>query len=157
MKKLILLIAILISENAYGTAFIGWNEGKHLIAEGLNDSHPMVGAETDDRLGVVAYLNSYEQLGVGIYDTYTVKAFGNFQWSLKLGVTTGYSPIMKYKGQQYMVNEKAFLTSDIMLLAVGALEYNLKHDRISIEMLGDSIGISFRHFFGKNTDKKGRR
>jgi len=137
----ILAIGLLLTANVQAMGYMGYAYGTHLMGEKLNNSHPYVGVE-DDNVGVIAYQNSFDKLGVAPY--YNFQTGKEIVYSFRLGLTTGYRQKMEYKGVRYSLMGNMFIGSELMIFAVPMISWMNENDSsIDLSLLGDSVNLGF--------------
>lgn len=133
-----IIIAFLISANIAAGPYIGFAQGIHLNGEEINDSHPYVGYEVGN-FGILGYVNSFDKIGIAPY--YEFRSGKVLRYSLKLGITTGYNPRMRYGDRTYSVDRRFFFTDKIMLFAVPGVSMVYEGLSIDLTLLGDSLNM----------------
>jgi len=126
--------------------FTGVTFGHHLNASQLNDVHPYYGFKYGN-IGTITYLNSFGKIGFGGFYELIDKKNKDVQFNLKVGVTTGYHPRMKFQGRNYNLGKKFFFNDDLMLLIIPGINFYLnENDSLDFTVLGDSVnlGITLR-------------
>ena len=148
LKLVFLLSVLLISDYALADTYIGYSHTKHLLSEGLNDSHPMVGYEKDG-LGGVAFINSFDKLSLGLYNSYKFVNKGNLSVKVRYGLTTGYTKKQHRNGQTYTAHAP-FVMPGVMAIVIPAVSYKQDKFTYSFEQLGDATSLSITYFLGDN-------
>lgn len=144
MKSVLIILMLMISFTNKADTYIGFAEGIHLNGEKINDSHPYIGFQYKD-VGVITYINSFGKLGIApYYELSTDNHVVNYR--LKMGLTTGYSRRMTYKGSSYNLDRKFFFNNEIMLFVVPEVVITYEKIDLSLSVLGDSVnmGITWR-------------
>ena len=143
MKTILLLF--LLSGTVLAGPYIGFAQGIHLNGEEIQDSHPYVGFEYK-QFGVLGYVNSFNKVGFAPY--YEFRSGKEvLRFSIKLGVTTGYSPRMSYGDHTYSLDRRFFFSNKLMLFIVPGVSMGYNGISIDLTLLGDSInmGLTLRY------------
>lgn len=129
------LIILLLSSFSYAQDLtIGYVQGVHLANTDLYNKHLFV----DYKESVMIYENSYEKTSVAVYHKFGVSS--NF--SVRVGLTTGYNKVMEYNGQKYKVD--SVITDNLGLFLAPTYEYNIKDNvYFNAVLIGDSINLGF--------------
>lgn len=132
----ILLILFLLSSPVFAGPYIGFAQGIHLQGEEINDSHPYIGFKAGN-IGIIGYYNSFKKIGIAPY--YEFSSGRVLKYSFKLGVTTGYNPIMSYGDHNYRLEKRFFFNDKLMLFAVPGISMVYEKVSIDLTLLGDSL------------------
>jgi len=145
MKNLLFVLLFTISGYTQAEAYIGFAQGIHLNGEEINDSHPYVGLQYKN-VGLLSYVNSFGIVGFAPYYEFSSDRLPLI-FSLKLGLTTGYNPKMRYGDHTYSLDRRFFFSDKIMLFAVPGVSMHYKKLSIDLTLLGDSanMGITLRY------------
>jgi len=145
MKTIIILLTIITSQYINAKTFLGIAQGVHLQGEKLNDTHPYLGVNLYN-FGAMTYLNSFNKVGFAGYYEFKEKKSKSIEFNFKIGVTTGYSPIMDYEGHTYRLGKKFFFDNNIMLLMIPGMSFKYNDYSLDFTLLGDSLnaGITIR-------------
>lgn len=142
MKAKTMIILFCVASNTHAGFYGGISQGYHYNQQGLNDIHPFIGYETSEGLGAIAYLNSFDRLGLGIYERYENKIVKNLCFVTKIGFTTGYAKKIEYKGKNYDLSAIPFISKNIAVLVVPSIEYKFDESTIlELSVLGNSINL----------------
>ena len=145
MKKILTIILLIVSLNTYskGYYYYGFAKGVHLGQAALNNDHPFVGYEKNN-LGAITFINSFNRVGLGVYKKFTHRLSDNFCFATKIGMTTGYSEKIDYKGRKYNLSALKFVATGVSILAVPSIEYRVDRETtLDLSVLGNSINLGF--------------
>ena len=133
MRKLMLLLCLAISPICNAQLTVGYLTGFHVGTPELSNQHPFI--EISDT--VLIYKNSFDKLSVAGY--YKISK-NNF--TLRAGVTSGYSERMRYKNKTYKINT---ISKNILLFLVPSIEIKKNNITYVAAILGNSfnIGVGF--------------
>lgn len=137
MHKVIALAALLATGTAYGqeptTSLYLGGFSKHLITQGLNETHNFVGIQ-HDKLFAGVFNNSYNNTtGIVAYDT-TYTYNDSFSYGLMSGMSYGYN----------CDDVQIPCLSGFMPLVLPYVEYTKSTIKPMVSLLGEALFITFK-------------
>ncbi len=137
-----LIFVLLLGFNANADVGIGLSYSKHIITKDLNDFHPYSYYEVGD-YGTLTYINSYSKVGVALYKKYEMTD-GKYAVNIRVGLTTGYKRIMRYNGKTRRLKGLFIPKTDLVVLLVPELIYNIDKDYyVNGMLIGEAMSLGF--------------
>lgn len=141
--NILLLILLLLPTTTLGGTFAGYSHTKHIASSSLNDIHPYRGYQSGD-YGMIMYLNSFDIRSAAIYRDIPTPVTRSIYLNLRIGVTTGYTKVMYYKGGRYELIVPVYKNS-LALMPVPSINKSIG-DRytLSLGLVGDAVSIDWQ-------------
>jgi len=141
------LFIAFISDSYSGEFQFGVFQGKHMLTQGLHDTHEFAGYESNEGYGIITYKNSFEIQSYAIYKSFSAKISENLSLNTKIGFTTGYHKIMQYNGTEYMIS-MPFVFDGVATIVVPSIDYkHNNHVSSSVSLLGESVNVGITFSF----------
>ena len=146
IPRILYLFCFMLASSATADTFVGFSLTQHLLSEGLNDYHPLVGTEFSN-VGATVYLNSFNKVSLGVYTYNRWDMFNKTKFVIKTGLTTGYKKSIHYKGNSYVLST-LFVADGIMATVVPGVEYGLPRGDLVYEQVGDAVSLGYKISLG---------
>ena len=134
----ILILITLLPLTAISETSMGLLQGRHILNEDLNNTHPYVTYEKEN-FGLTAFINSFQKLSIAPHYRVNTRV-SDVELIARIGAVTGYDELTIYNNKVYKIHGALFLSRDLMLIVAPEFRYNFSgKSYMNAVLLGDSI------------------